>query len=117
MNKISRRGFVGTSLAGAALPTRVWTQRSNPVPEDYRPVSLRPEIQKLVEASRHVVLDELKPSRSQLERGLELHYSSYVADANGGLYVADGSFNWKGDRLEGELESYRDKLEQEGLAL
>ena len=115
MNKLSRRGFVGASLAGAALPTRVWTQRSHPVPEDFRPVSLRPEIRKVVEACRHAALDELKPTRSQLERGFELHYSSYVADLCGCLYVADPLFIWKGDRLKGELESYRNKLEKEGL--
>ena len=115
MKKVSRRGFVGASLAGAALPTRVWTQRSHPVPEDYRPVSLRPEIRKVVEACRHSVLEELKPTRSQLERGLELHYSSYVADLCGCLYVADPLFIWKGDRLKGELESYRNKLERDGL--
>ena len=50
MKKLSRRGFVGASLAGAALPTRVRTQRSNPVSEDFRPVTLRPEIQKVVGA-------------------------------------------------------------------
>ena len=115
MKKVSRRGFVGASLAGATLPTRVWTQGSNPVPEDYRQVSLRPEIRKVVEASRQVLLDELKPNRSQLERGLELHYSSYVADVCGCLYVADPYFIWKGDRLAGDLESYRSKLEREGL--
>ena len=115
MNKLSRRGFVGASLAGAALPTRVWTQRSHPVPEDFRPVSLRPEIRKVVDACRHAALEELKPTRSQLERGIELHYSSYVADLCGCLYVADPLFIWKGDRLKGELESYRNKLEREGL--
>ena len=116
MKKVSRRGFVGASLAGATLPTRVWTQGSDPVPEDYRQVALRPEIRKVVEASRQVILDELKPNRSQLERGLELHYSSYVTDVCGCLYVADPSWIWKGDRLAADLKSYRGKLEQEGLA-
>ncbi len=116
MKKVSRRGFVGASLAGATLPTRVWTQGSNPAPEDYRQISLRPEIRKVVEASRQVILDELKPNRSQLERGLELHYSSYVTDVCGCLYVADPSWIWKGDRLAADLKSYRGKLEQEGLA-
>ena len=110
MKKVSR-----ASLAGAALPTRVWAQGADPVPEDYRPVSLRPEIRKVVEASRQVVLEELKPNRSQLERGLALHYSSYVADVVGCLFVADPSWIWKGDRLGRKLESYRSKLEQEGL--
>ena len=115
MNKLSRRGFVGASLAGAALPTHVWTQRSNPVPEDFRPVTLRPEIRKVVDACRHAALEELKPTRSQLERGFELHYSSYVADLCGCLYVADPLFIWQGDRLKGELESYQNKLERDGL--
>ena len=48
MTRVTRRGFVGTSLAGAALPPHVWTQRSNPVPEDFRPVSLRPEIRQRI---------------------------------------------------------------------
>ena len=115
MKKLSRRGFVGASLAGAALPTHVRTQRRNPVPEDFRPVTLRPEIRKVVDACRHAALEELKPTRSQLERGFELHYSSYVADLSGCLYVADPLFIWKGDRLKRELESYRSKLEREGL--
>ncbi len=115
MNKLTRRGFVGASLAGTALPTTVWTRRSNPVPEDFRPVTLRPEIRKVVDACRHLALEELKPTRSQLERGFELHYSSYVADVCGCLYVADPLFIWKGDRLNGELASYRNKLERDGL--
>ena len=69
----------------------------------------------MLEASRQVVLDELKPNQSQLERGLALHYSSYVADVVGCLFVADPSWIWKGDRLGRKLESYRSKLEQEGL--
>ena len=76
--------------------------------------TLRPEIRKVVDACRHAVLEELKPTRSQLERGFELHYGSYVADLSGCLYVADPLFIWKGDRLKRELESYRNKLEQQG---
>ena len=115
MKPLSRRGFVGASLAGAALPTHVWTQRRNPVPEDFRPITFRPEIRKVVDACRHAALEELKPTRIQLERGFELHYGSYVADVSGCLYVADPLFIWKGDRLKRELESYRNKLERDGL--
>ncbi len=68
----------------------------------------------MVDACRHAVLEELKPTRSQLERGFELHYGSYVADLSGCLYVADPLFIWKGDRLKRELEGYRNKLEREG---
>ena len=69
----------------------------------------------MVDACRHAALEELKPTRSQLERGFELHYGSYVADLSGCLYVADPLFIWKGDRLKRDLGSYRNKLERQGL--
>ena len=69
----------------------------------------------MVDACRHEILKELKPTRRQLERGFELHYGSYVADLSGCLYVADPLFIWMGDRLKRELESYRNKLERAGL--
>jgi len=65
-----------------------------------------------VKAGHEAFLAEMKPSRTELQRGLELHYSSYVADAQGGI-TPNAVSGIRGDRLERELERVRRELERD----
>jgi len=55
-------------------------------PEDRaRGYSIRPQIWERIAAGHRAILDELKPTKKQIDHGLELHYSSYVADVQGNV--------------------------------
>lgn len=47
--------------------------------------TLRPATWQRIEAGHQVIIDELKPTKEQLDHGLALHYSSHVADAQGNI--------------------------------
>ncbi|MFH1269422.1 MAG: membrane dipeptidase [Planctomycetota bacterium] len=48
---------------------------------------LRPKTLKRIEAGHQAFLNELKPTKAQIDRGLQLHYDSFVGDAQGGVSV------------------------------
>ena len=60
---------------------------------------VRPKTLKRIEAGHQAILDDLKPTKAQLERGLALHYNSYVADTQGGVPV-NYTGGLLGDRLQ-----------------
>jgi len=67
-----------------------------------------------IRAGHQAFFDEVKPSREQIAHGLELHYSSFVADVQGSIpssYIG----GLKGDRLASDLDRVREGFE-EGLS-
>lgn len=46
---------------------------------------IRPSTWQRIEAGHEAILAELKPSKAQLDHGLALHYSSFVADVQGNV--------------------------------
>ena len=56
-----------------------------------------------------VILDELKPTKAQISRGLELHYNSFVADVQGSVQMSS-THGIIGDRLQADLEPFRKEL-------
>ena len=113
-NNVSRRGFLGGTLLGASLPG-VSGRGGVETLESLSQVPLRPDIRERVEAGRKTILDELKPTRAQLERGLELHYNSYVVDLMGALYTS-AAVGHRGRRLETELSRFRRTQREKGLS-
>ena len=92
MEPVSRRSVIRSGLAAAVAGTALGGE---PVPslsplERARQLPLRPKIRDRVLAGQQAILDELKPTRAQLDRGLELHYHSPVADMQGNVSVT----NW-----------------------
>ena len=67
-----------------------------------------------IEAGREVILRELQPSQQQLERGLQLHRESFVADTQGGVPVST-PVGWSMERLSPEIDRLRADLRRRGL--
>ena len=67
-----------------------------------------------IRAGHQVILDELKPTNAQIERGLELHYNSFVADVQGSVQMSS-THGIVGDRLRQYLEPNRNELSQQDL--
>ena len=64
--------------------------------------TIRPEIRQRIDAGHQAILDELKPTKAQLDRGLELHYNSFVADAQGNISPTS-PHAFKSDRMAAHL--------------
>ena len=109
---LSRRGFLGGTLLGSTAPY-IYSQSHSPTPEDFVKDRLRKKLVERVEVGRRIILDELKPTRAQLQHGLELHYDSYVADMMGAVYIAAG-IGQPGPRLERELAELRQEAKAQG---
>ncbi|MDE2815232.1 MAG: membrane dipeptidase [Chloroflexota bacterium] len=62
-----------------------------------------------IRAGHQVMLAELKPTRAQIDRGLELHYNSFVADVQGSVQLSS-THGLVGDRLRQDLEPIRKEL-------
>lgn len=75
---------------------------------------VRQETLDRIRAGHQVILDELKPTQAQIERGLELHYGSFVADVQGSVQMSS-THGITGDRLRQDLEPYRAELSKENL--
>ena len=67
-----------------------------------------------IEAGHDAILAEIQPTKEQLEHGLELHYGSIVADAQGGITPL-ATAGIRSDRMQTELEQLGKKLELEGI--
>lgn len=67
-----------------------------------------------IRAGHQVILAELKPTRAQIDRGLELHYNSFVADVQGSVQLSS-THGIVGDRLGQDLEPMRDELSGQDL--
>jgi membrane dipeptidase len=99
---LSRRAVLQSSLrsvvAGTAAGAWAGPAASASPMERAKQFPLRAKTRDRVLAGHQAILDELNPSRAQLERGLELHYSSPVADMQGNVSVTyEGGLI--GDRL------------------
>ncbi|MCY4437057.1 MAG: membrane dipeptidase [Chloroflexi bacterium] len=82
--------------------------------ERARDYCVRHETLDRIRAGHQVILDELKPSNAQIERGLELHYNSFVADVQGSVQMSS-THGIVGDRLRQDLELFREELSQQCL--
>ena len=89
-------------------------------PTDFPPLArahdlrVRQETLARIRAGHQVILDELKPSQAQIDRGLELHYNSFVADVQGSVQMSS-THGIVGDRLRQDLEPYYRELSQQDL--
>jgi len=76
---------------------------------------LRNKTLERIRAGYQVILDELKPTKAQIERGLEIHFNSYVADVQGAMSVSYiGGIS--GNRLQNDLQRLRKNLEKQKLS-
>ena len=76
--------------------------------------SVRHETLARIRAGHQVILDELKPTKAQISRGLELHYNSFVADVQGSVQMSS-THGISGDRLQADLEPFRKELSKQDL--
>ena len=79
-----------------------------------RNLRVRQETVARIRAGHQAILDELKPSQAQINRGLELHYNSFVADVQGSVQMSS-THGIIGDRLRQDLEPYRGELSRQDL--
>ncbi len=79
-----------------------------------RGLRVRQETLARIRAGHQVILDELKPTRAQIDRGLALHYNSFVADVQGSVQMSS-THGIVGDRLRQDLEPYRGELAKQNL--
>jgi membrane dipeptidase len=91
---------------------------SVPLPVDrIEGFNVRHRVLERIRKGHQAFLDEVRPSRQQLEHGLELHYDSFVGDVQGTLsttYIA----GLIGDRLEKDIGTIQKKfaeLEEESI--
>ena len=90
------------------------TTQSVPLPVDrIIGFEVRPETAERIHAGHQAFINEVKPTRRQLEHGLDLHYDSYVGDVHGSVsmtYIG----GLAGERLRKDLEPIRKQFEEEG---
>ena len=79
-----------------------------------RDFSVRHGTLERIRAGHQVILDELKPTRAQINRGLELHYNSFVADVQGSVQMSS-THGISGDRLQADLKPFRKELSKQDL--
>ena len=85
----------------------LWTDRLDKT-------SLTPAHKRRLLASQEKFLGEVKPSQSQIEHGLALHYESFVGDAQGSIPACTpGAIN--AQRLDQELADLDAQLQRQGL--
>ncbi len=82
--------------------------------ERARDFRVRHETLERIRAGHQVILDEIKPTKAQINRGLELHYNSFVADVQGSVQMSS-THGIRGDRLQADLEPIRKELSQQNL--
>jgi len=109
---ISRRDFLITSTAAVVAATG-GAAVASPLQRAAK-FRLRPKMVQRIEASHRAILDELKPTRQQIEHGLELHYNSFVADVQGNVPVVTAG-GISSDRMQAELVKVREQLQAQKL--
>ena len=106
----SRRSFLGTTLmaAGAAGAGESGRPAGTDPMERAAGFPMRTKTRDRILAGHQAIRDELKPTKTQLDRGLQLHYDSFVADTLGGISVTwPGALT--GDRLAAATDLDRQK--------
>jgi len=110
---LSRRSFLASAPLVAAAGGAEKAMCADPI-ERMKAFRVRPQTIQRIAAGRDAFLNEVKPTPAQLQRGLELHYDSFVADVQGSvqvIYVA----GIVSDRLREDLKPVRQALEKQGL--
>ena len=79
-----------------------------------RDFRVRHETLERIRAGHQVILDEIKPTKAQIDRGLELHYNSFVADVQGSVQMSS-THGIIGDRLRADLAPFREELSTQDL--
>ena len=111
---IPRRSFLeGTTLGIGAATLGGCGQREVLHPEVGKS-GLRKGFGERIEAGREAILAELKPTSSQIRRGLDLHYTSFVAEVQGNVPI-NSPQSWIGERLQKDLDKTRRDLEEQDL--
>ncbi len=111
---IPRRSFLeGTTLGIGAVTLGGCGQQEVLHPEVGKS-GLRKGFGERIEAGREAILAELKPTSSQIRRGLDLHYTSFVAEVQGNVPI-NSPQSWIGERLQKDLDKTRRDLEEQDL--
>lgn len=104
---VSRRTLLTAALACTAVgPSAVGGQIGSTPMERADKFRLRPKTRDRILAGHKVILDELKPTKAQVDRGLQLHYDAFVADSQGDVSVSY-DHGLLGDRLVADFKSDR----------
>ena len=77
-------------------------------------IQMRQATLERIRAGHQVILAELKPTRAQIARGLDLHFSSFVADVQGSVQLSS-THGLVGNRLRQDLEPMRRRLSGQDL--
>ena len=110
----SRRKFLVATSLTAATTTADRTATSADPMERARAFRVRPRTLERIVAGRDAFLAEVKPTRAQIRRGLELHFDSFVADVQGSVQVAYIG-GLQGDQMREDLKPHRAVLEKQGF--
>ena len=110
--RLSRGKFLGGSVLGVTVAS---TLAGEIPPVDLAEYGFPRDVRERIEAGREEILKELKPSRVQLEHGLQLHYESYVADLMGCVWTSS-PVGARGRRLQEELDQLEQQLRSGGAS-
>ncbi len=110
----SRRTFLGGMGAAGLSPAWAATIPSAAAAAKQPAQTASPRLKEYIEGAKRAILDELNPTRSQLERGLELHRNSVVCDLYGGAnanhlwgFYSERMKRWALEQLEHEQDPDR----------
>ena len=85
---VSRRTFLEAAVVAMGAGTSVSANEPALAPMDRAAkYGLRPKTLARIRAGHQAFLDEQKPTKAQIDRGLQLHYDSFVGDTQGGVSV------------------------------
>ncbi len=110
--RLSRRAFLGGSVLGSTMASSISSETS---PVELSVYGFPRDVKERIEAGREEILKELKPSRAQLEHGLQLHYDSYVADLMGCVWTSS-PIGARGPRLQEDLDQLEQQLQSRGAS-
>ncbi len=112
---VSRRCFLtGASLAATMTATGAEIVTSSDPIERARSFRVRPQTLERIVAGREAFLAEMKPTKAQIARGLELHFDRFVADVQGSVQVSYIG-GLQSDQMREQLRPHRNRLQEEGL--
>ena len=110
---LSRRNLLRTGMAGLGIMNMPSVQNESETGISFpEKTSLSKKYLARVRASHRKILNELKPTRAQLEHGLDLHFSSFAADVQGSQNVMY-PYGLNGERFERDLQEVRKRIEAE----
>jgi len=111
-SNVSRRCFLTGALLAATMPAGgAATVNSNDPIERARGFRVRPQTLERIVAGREAFLAEMKPTKAQIARGLELHFDSFVADVQGSVQVSYIG-GLQSDQMREQLKPDRSRLRE-----